>query len=133
MLGKRRILHHVKAREIEEIDDLSFFTLHHKIYRRLHRHQSANILHGESDLVICSSKEAPAKVATYHNASAHSKIHQAPFQPNKSHVKWTTGEDVMLLQMSNDDCSWEDISATHPGALSAVRRSLKGNTARRVK
>jgi hypothetical protein len=74
-------------------------------------------IHGESGLVTCSSKEAPAKVPTYHNASAHAKIHLAPMQLKKSHVNWTTEEDMMLLQMRNNGCFWEDISAAHPGAL----------------
>jgi hypothetical protein len=64
-------------------------------------------------LDICSS-EAPAKVPIHHDAAAHSKIHQAPLQPKKRRVKWTTEEDATLLQMRNDGCSWEDISAALP-------------------
>ena len=65
-------------------------------------------------LDICSSKEAPAKAPIYHDAAAHSKVYQAPSQPKKGHVKWTPEEDVTLLQMRNNGCSWEDIDAALP-------------------
>jgi hypothetical protein len=65
-------------------------------------------------LDICSSKEAPAKVPTHHEAIAHSKIHHAPLQPKKKRVKWTPEEDATLLQMRNDGCSWEEIHAALP-------------------
>ncbi|KUJ10992.1 uncharacterized protein LY89DRAFT_595445, partial [Mollisia scopiformis] len=48
-------------------------------------------------LDIYSSKEAPAKVSINHDAAAHSKIHQAPLQPKKRRVNWTTEEDATLL------------------------------------
>jgi len=38
-------------------------------------------------LDIGSSMEAPAKVPIHHDAAAHSKIHQAPLQPEKRRVK----------------------------------------------
>jgi hypothetical protein len=65
-------------------------------------------------LDICSSKEAPAKAPTHHDATAHSKIHQAPLQPKKRRVKWTLEEDAKLLQMRNDGRSWEYIHAALP-------------------
>jgi hypothetical protein len=65
-------------------------------------------------LDICSSKEAPAKAPTHHDAAAHSKIHQAPLQPKKRRVKWTPEEDEKLLQMRNDGCSWGKIHAALP-------------------
>jgi hypothetical protein len=65
-------------------------------------------------LDICSSKEPPAKIPTHHDAATHSKIHQAPLQPKKRRVKWTTEEDATLLQMRNDGYSWEDIHAALP-------------------
>ena len=67
-------------------------------------------------LDICSSKEAPAKVPTHHEAAAYSKKCQAPLQPKKKrkHVKWTTKEDITLLQMRNDGCSWEEIAKALP-------------------
>jgi hypothetical protein len=65
-------------------------------------------------LDICSSKEEPAKVPTYHGATAYSKIHQAPFEAKKKRVKWTTEEDAKLLQMREDGCSWEKIHSALP-------------------
>jgi len=65
-------------------------------------------------LDICSSKEAPAKVPTHHEAATHSKIHHAPLQPKKKRVKWTPEEDATLLQMRKDGCSWEEIHAALP-------------------
>lgn len=65
-------------------------------------------------LDIFSSKEAPAKVPTHHEAVAHSKIHQASLQPKKRRVKWTPEEDATLVRMRNDGCSWEDIGAALP-------------------
>jgi len=68
-------------------------------------------------LDICSSKEAPAKVPTHHEAAAHSKTRQAPLKPRKGRAKWTkwtTEEDATLLQMKNHGCSWEVIHAALP-------------------
>jgi hypothetical protein len=68
-------------------------------------------------LGICSSREAPAKVPTHHEAGAHSKVHQALLKPKKGRAKWTkwtTEEDATLLQMKNDGCSWEVIHAVLP-------------------
>jgi hypothetical protein len=50
-------------------------------------------------LDISSSKEAPAKVPTYHEAAAHSKTRQAPLQSKnkRKYVKWTPEEDATLL------------------------------------
>ena len=51
-------------------------------------------------LDVCSSKELPAKIPTDHEATAHSKAHQAPLQPKKGRAKWTKWtieEDVTLL------------------------------------
>ena len=52
-------------------------------------------------LDICSSKEAPAKASTHHDAAAHSKIHQAPLKPKKSKVSWIE-DDIKLVQMWNE-------------------------------
>jgi hypothetical protein len=49
-----------------------------------------------------SSKEAPATVPIYHDAAAHSKIHQAPLRPKKGRVKWTPEKNAKLLKMKND-------------------------------
>jgi hypothetical protein len=38
-------------------------------------------------LDICSSREAPAKVPTYHEAAAYSKVYQAPLKPKKGRAK----------------------------------------------
>ncbi|KAL5330895.1 hypothetical protein ACEPPN_000420 [Leptodophora sp. 'Broadleaf-Isolate-01'] len=66
-------------------------------------------------LDIFSSKEAPAKVPTHHEAAAHSKIHQTSLQPKKRRVKWTPEDDATLVRMMrNDGCSWEDIGAALP-------------------
>jgi hypothetical protein len=65
-------------------------------------------------LDICSSKEAPAKVPTHHDAAAHSKIYQAPLKLKKSKVPWTEEEDIKLLQMWNEGRSWEYIFAALP-------------------
>jgi hypothetical protein len=68
-------------------------------------------------LDIFPSKGALAKVPTYHDAAAHSKIHQAPLQPEKKrkHVKWTSEEDATLLKMKDEDgCSWEEIAKALP-------------------
>ena len=70
-------------------------------------------IHPEA-LDICSSKEAPAKVPINHNAAAHSKIHRALLQPEKRRVKWIPEEEATLLQMRNNGCSWEEISAALP-------------------
>jgi hypothetical protein len=64
-------------------------------------------------LDICSSKEAPAKASTYHDAAAHSKIHQAPLKPKKSKVSWME-DDIKLVQMWNEGRSWEYIFAALP-------------------
>jgi len=65
-------------------------------------------------LDIFPSKEALAKVSTYHDAATHSKIHQAPLKPKKSKVPWTEEEDAKLLQMWNEGRSWEYIFAALP-------------------
>jgi hypothetical protein len=65
-------------------------------------------------LDTCASKKALAEVPAYHEAATYSKIHQVLLQTKKSRVKWTPEEDAMLLQMRNDGCSWEDISAALP-------------------
>jgi hypothetical protein len=70
-------------------------------------------IHPEA-LDICPSKEGRAKVPITHDAAAHSKIHQAPLQPEKRRVKWTPEEEATLLQMRNDGCSWEKIHAALP-------------------
>jgi hypothetical protein len=64
-------------------------------------------------LDICSSKEAPAKASTHHDAAAHSKIHQAPLKPKKSKVSWIE-DDIKLVQMWNEGRSWEYIFAALP-------------------
>jgi hypothetical protein len=82
-------------------------------------------------LDICSSKEGLAKAPTHHDATAHSKIHQAPLKPKKGRAKWTkwtTEEDATLLQMRNEGRSWECIAAALPGrsiATIQVRCSTK--------
>jgi hypothetical protein len=67
-------------------------------------------------LDICSSKEAPAKAPTYHEAAAHSKTCQAPLQPKKKrkHVQWAPEEDATLLQMRNNCCLWKEIAKALP-------------------
>jgi len=50
-----------------------------------------------------------------HDDAAHSKIYQAPLMPKKSKVPWTEEEDAKLLQMWNEDRSWEYIFAALPG------------------
>ena len=65
-------------------------------------------------LDIFPSKEGRAKVPITHDATAHSKMHQAPPQPEKRRVKWTSEEEATLLQMRNDGCSWEKIHAALP-------------------
>jgi hypothetical protein len=68
-------------------------------------------------LDICSSKEPLAKILTDHDATAHSKVHQAPLQPKKGRAKWTKWtpeEDATLLQMRNDGRSWGDIATALP-------------------
>ncbi|KAL5329348.1 hypothetical protein ACEPPN_002860 [Leptodophora sp. 'Broadleaf-Isolate-01'] len=42
------------------------------------------------------------------------KTHQAPLKPKKSKVPWTKEEDAKLLQMWNEDRSWEYIFAALP-------------------
>jgi hypothetical protein len=64
-------------------------------------------------LDICSSKEAPAKASTHHDAAAHSKIHQAPLKPKKSKVLWIE-DDIKLVQMWNEGRLWEYIFAALP-------------------
>ena len=39
--------------------------------------------------------------STYHDAAAHSKIHQAPLKPKKSKVSWIE-DDIKLVQMWNE-------------------------------
>jgi Myb-like DNA-binding domain len=56
----------------------------------------------------------PAALDINHNAATHSKVHQAPLKPKKSKVAWTPEEEATLLQMKNDGCSWEEISAALP-------------------
>ncbi|KAG9233179.1 hypothetical protein BJ875DRAFT_485394 [Amylocarpus encephaloides] len=65
-------------------------------------------------LDICSSKEAPAKASTHHDAAAHTKIHRALSKPKKSKVPWTEEEDAKLLRMWNEGRSWEYIFAALP-------------------
>ena len=64
-----------------------------------------------------SNKEALAKVPTHHDATTHSKIHQAPLQPKKKrkYVKWTIEEDATVLKIRDEDgCSWEEIHDVLP-------------------
>ena len=70
-------------------------------------------IHPEA-LDICPSKEGRLKVPITHDAAANSKIDQAPLQPEKKRVRWTTAEDATLLQMRNDGCSWEEIHTALP-------------------
>jgi hypothetical protein len=65
-------------------------------------------------LDICSSREAPAKVAIPHEAAAHSKMYPATLRPQIKHAPWTPGEDATLLKTRNEACSWEDIHAALP-------------------
>jgi hypothetical protein len=62
-------------------------------------------------LDICSSREAPAKVAIPHKAVAHSKMYPAVLQPQIKRTPWTPEEDATLLKMRNEGCLWEDIHA----------------------
>jgi len=78
---------------------------------RISKHLNLPINPGALD--ICSSREAP-KSPTRHDVAAYSKIRQAPLRPQKNCVRWTTEEDATLLQMRNDGCSWEEISAALP-------------------
>jgi hypothetical protein len=75
-----------------------------------------HLLINSAALDTCSSKEAPAKAPTPHEAAAHSKIRQALLQlmKKRKHVKWTTEEDATLLQMRNDGRSWEEIAKSLP-------------------
>jgi hypothetical protein len=65
---------------------------------------------------IYSSKEAPANDPTHHEAIAHSKARQAPFQPKKKrkHIEWTPEEDATLLQMKKDGRPWKGIAKALP-------------------
>jgi hypothetical protein len=57
----------------------------------------------------------PGALDFNHDAAEHSKIYQAPLKPKKSKVPWTEEEDAKLLQMWNEDRSWEYIFAALPG------------------
>jgi hypothetical protein len=48
-----------------------------------------------------------------HDATEHSKIHQAPLKPKKSRVSWVE-DDIKLAQMWNEGRSWEYIFAELP-------------------
>jgi hypothetical protein len=63
---------------------------------------------------ICSTREAPAKVAIPHKAAAHSKMYPAALRPQIKRAPWTPEEDATLLKMRNEGCSWEDIHAALP-------------------
>jgi hypothetical protein len=56
----------------------------------------------------------PAALDINHDATAHSKIHQALTKPKKSKVPWTEEEDIKLLQMWNKGRPWEYIFAALP-------------------
>jgi hypothetical protein len=56
----------------------------------------------------------PEALDINHNTATHSKVHQAPLKPKKSKVAWTPDEEATLVQMKNDGCSWEEISAALP-------------------
>ena len=93
--------------------------------------EQVHLLINPKALDICSSKGAPAKVSTHHEASTHSKIHYAPLQPKKKRLKWTPEEDATLLQMRNDGYSWEEIHTALPyrsiGTIQVhYSRKLKG-------
>jgi hypothetical protein len=66
------------------------------------------------ELHICSSREAPAKVAIPLEAAAHSKMYPAALRPQIKRAAWTPEEDAALLKMRNEGCSWEDIHAALP-------------------
>jgi len=59
-------------------------------------------------------REAPAKAAIPNEAAAHSKIYPAALRPQIKRAPWTPEEDVTLLKMRNEGCSWEDIHAALP-------------------
>jgi hypothetical protein len=62
----------------------------------------------------CCSNKALAEVPIHDDVAAHSMIRQAPLQPKTKRVKWTSEEEVTLLQMRNDGCSWERIHDALP-------------------
>ena len=75
-------------------------------------------------LDICPSKEGRAKVPITHDATAHSKMHQAPPQPEKRRVKWTPEEEATrsrwerwLFVGKDPCCPPSPKHRDHPGAL----------------
>ena len=49
-----------------------------------------------------------------HSAVAHSKTRQAISRRLTKRSQWTAEEDVTLVRMKEDNCSWEEISAALP-------------------
>ena len=64
----------------------------------------------------------PGALDINHDATAHSKIHQAPLKPKKSKVPWIEEEDAKLLRMWNEGRSWEYIAAALPGCSEGTIR-----------
>jgi len=82
-------------------------------------------------LDIYSSKEAPVKALTYHDTTTHSKIYQALLKLKKSKVSWVK-DDIKLVQMWNEDYSWEYIFTSLPNRSKgpsgyAIRQNLKSD------
>jgi hypothetical protein len=70
----------------------------------------------------------PAALDINNDAAIYSKIHQAPLKPKRSNVPWSKEEKLLLLQMWNNQRSWEDIFAALPDRSEAtiqVRCSTK--------